>query len=116
MSYAPKNKLKKLLTINAGEIDLPLMNASPTQNTTGAGTSAAHIVRKIHSDIDGRNRQFVYTLYSDGSARTIEITRHCGDIARRTQRTYEEFHAVNSDVADMLHCLASRDTLPAGWY
>jgi len=92
------------------------MNASPTQNTTGAGSSAAHIVRKIHSDIDGRNRQFVYTLYADGSARTIEITRHCGDIARRTQRTYEEFHGVGSDMADMLHSLASRDALPAGWY
>jgi len=87
-----------------------------TTNTMGAGEAAAHIVRKIHSDIDGRNRQFVYTLYADGSARTIEIARHCGDIARRTQRTYEELHVVNSDMADMLHSLASRDTLPAGWY
>lgn len=87
-----------------------------THTTTGAGATAAQIVRTIHSDIDGQNRQFVYTLHADGSARTIEITRHCGDIARRTQRTYEEFHAVNSDMAEMLHGLASRDNLPAGWY
>ena len=91
------------------------MNAL-TNTQTGAGATAAQVVRTIHSDIDGRNRQFVYTLYADGSARTIEITRHCGDIARRTQRTYEEFHAVNSDMADMLHSLASRGMLPAGWY
>jgi len=90
--------------------------STQTTQTTGAGETAAQIVRKIHSDIDGRNRQFVYTLYADGSARTIEITRHCGDIARRTQCTYEEFHAVNSDMADMLHRLTSQDTLPAGWY
>lgn len=34
---------KNHLTIKAGRIDLPLMNASPTQNTTGTGNfSAAH--------------------------------------------------------------------------
>jgi hypothetical protein len=91
------------------------MNALTTTKA-GAGIPAAHIVRKIHSDIDGRNRQFVYTLYADGSARTIEITRHCGDIARRTQRTYEEFHGAGSDMADMLNALASRPSLPDGWY
>ena len=29
------------MTINAGKIDLPLMNASPTHTTTGAGAIAA---------------------------------------------------------------------------
>ena len=40
MSYAPQ---KNHLTINAGRINLPLMNAHTIENTTGAGATAAQI-------------------------------------------------------------------------
>jgi hypothetical protein len=81
----------------------------------GAENSAAQVVRTIHSDSDGRNRQFIYTLYSDGSAQTHEITRHCSDPARRTQCTHRERHPVGSEMATLINRLASQP-LPAGWY
>ena len=87
-----------------------------THTTTGAGTSAARIVRNIYSDSDGYNRQFIYTLYSDGSAMSREITRHCGDPARRTQCTYRERHEIGSEVAVLINRLASQPSLPVGWY
>jgi hypothetical protein len=82
----------------------------------GAGISAAQITRTIYSDIDGHNRQFVYTLHADGSAMSREITRHCGDPARRTQCTYAERHDVGSEMAVLINGLASQPSLPAGWY
>jgi hypothetical protein len=89
-----------------------------TQNTTtGAGnTTAARIARTIYSDSDGHNRQFIYTLYADGSAMSREITRHCSDPAQRTKCTYRERHDVGSEMAALINRLASQAPLPAGWY
>jgi hypothetical protein len=88
-----------------------------TQNTTtGAEISAARIARTIYSDSDGHNRQFIYTLYSDGSAMSREITRHCSDPAQRTKCTYRERHEVGSEMAVLINRLASQPSLPAGWY
>ena len=75
-----------------------------------------NITREIHSDIDDRNRQFVYTLHSNGSAVSREITRHCSDPARRTKCTYEEQHDAGSEMAVLIHRIASQSLLPSGWY
>jgi hypothetical protein len=87
-----------------------------TTKTTGTGNSAVQIAREIYSDSDGRNRQFIYTLYSDGSAMSREITRHCSDPAQRTKCTYRERHDSGSEMAVLIHRLASQSPLPAGWY
>jgi hypothetical protein len=89
-----------------------------TQNTTtGAGnTTAAQIIRTIYTDSDGHNRQFIYSLYADGSAMSREITRHCSDPARRTRCTYRERHDVGSEMAVLINRLAAQPSLPAGWY
>ena len=84
--------------------------------TTGAGTSAAQILRTIYTDSDGHNRQFIYSLYADGSAMSREITRHCSDPARRTRCTYRERHDAGSEMAVLINRLASQPSLPAGWY
>jgi len=60
------------------------------------------IVKTTYDDIDDLNRQFVWTLFSDGSALTQEITRHCGDAARRTKETYRAEHPVGSWQADYI--------------
>ena len=91
--------------------------STTTPQTTGTGNlSAVQITREIYSDSDGRNRQFIYTLYSDGSAMSREITRHCSDPAQRTKCTYRESHDSGSEMADLIHRLASQSPLPAGWY
>jgi hypothetical protein len=60
------------------------------------------IAKTKKSDIDSKNRQFIWTLYTDGSAMSREITRHCGDAARRTQETWREEHAAGSEMASMI--------------
>lgn len=90
--------------------------AIPTHTSTGAGNlSAVRIVREIHSDSDGQNRQSVYTLYSDGSAMTRELTRHL-EYAGSVRCTHSERHAVGSEMALLIQRLASLSPLPAGWY
>ncbi len=71
--------------------------------------------RVIYSDIDGQNRQFIYTLNSDGSAMSQEITRHL-DYAGSMRCTYRERHDSGSEMAVLIHRLASQSPLPAGWY
>lgn len=71
--------------------------------------------RVICSDSDGQNRQFIYTLYADGSALTQEITRHLS-YAGSTRETYRERHDSGSEIAVLIHRLASQSPLPAGWY
>ena len=91
------------------------MNTNNT--TTGAGnTTAAQVIRTIHSDSDGQNRQFIYTLYSDGAAMSREITRHCSDPAQRTKCTYKEQHEAGSEMATLIQRLAAQSPLPVGWY
>lgn len=85
------------------------------ETTTGAGNSAAQVVRSIHSDSDGQNRQSVYTLFSDGSAMTYEITRHLR-YAGSADCTHRERHAIGSEMASLISRLASLSPLPAGWY
>lgn len=88
----------------------------PIDTTTGAGNlSAVRIVREIHSDSDGQNRQSVYTLYSDGSAMTHEITRHLR-YAGSADCTHRERHAIGSEMAGLINRLASLSPLPSGWY
>lgn len=87
-----------------------------TTTATGAGTSAAQAIRTIHSDSDGNNRQFVYTLYADGTAMSREITRHCSDVAQRTKCTHKERHEAGSEMAVLIQRLAAQPSLPAGWY
>ena len=59
-------------------------------------------IKTVTSDIDNRNRQFIWTAYSDGSAMSREITRWCSDAARHTKETWHEFHAPGSDMALMI--------------
>jgi hypothetical protein len=54
------------------------------------------------SEIDNQNRQFIWTLYTDGSALSREIARHCGDAARRTKETWREEHLAGSEMAQMI--------------
>lgn len=83
-----------------------------TQNTkTGEGLAS----RVIFSDIDGQNRQFIYTLNADGSAITQEITRHL-TYAGSMRETYRERHDSGSEMAALIHRLASQSPLPVGWY
>jgi len=60
------------------------------------------IIKITHSDIDSQNRQFIWTAYEDGSALSREITRHCGDVARRTKETWRESHKAGSDTAKLI--------------
>lgn len=60
------------------------------------------IIKITTSDIDSRNRQFIWTQFSDGSALSREITRHTGDAARRTKETWREFHEAGSTMALMI--------------
>ena len=90
------------------------MNTNTT--ATGAGASAAQIICTIHSPVDGRNRQTVWTLYSDGSAQTQEIARHCADAARRTQCAYEERHEAGSEIAALIRRMADAESLAEGYY
>lgn len=60
------------------------------------------IIKTTSSDIDSQNRQFIWTQYSDGSALSREITRHCGDAARRTKETWRQVHAAGSEMALMI--------------
>ena len=60
------------------------------------------IIKTTSSDIDSQNRQFIWTQYSDGSALSREITRHCGDAARRTKETWRQVHASGSEMAQMI--------------
>jgi hypothetical protein len=84
--------------------------------TTGTGNlSAVRIVREIHSDSDGHNRQSVYALCSDGSAMTYEITRHLR-YAGSADCTNRERHAIGSEMALLVQRLASLSPLPSGWY
>jgi hypothetical protein len=85
------------------------MNAQTTQ--TGGGFAP----RVIYSDIDGQNRQFIYTLNTDGSAMSQEITRHLS-YAGSMRETYRERHDSGSEMAMLIHRLSSQSPLPSGWY
>ena len=68
-------------------------------------TTTAPLVT-IHDKLDGQNRQFVWTLYSDESALTRELTHHTGDPALRTKETYREIHPAGSEMAGYLFRIA----------
>jgi hypothetical protein len=59
-------------------------------------------IKITYSDIDSQNRQFIWTQFSDGSALSREITRHCGDAARRTKETWRESHQAGSEMAKLI--------------
>jgi len=68
----------------------------------------------IYSDTDSKNRQFLYTLYRDGSALIEEITRHLS-YAGSARCTYRERHESGSEYAKLIHRLAT-EPLPVGWF
>jgi hypothetical protein len=68
-------------------------------------------IASIHDDIDGQNRQFIWTVYSDGSAMTREITRHTSDPALPMKETYREVHEAETDMARDIHRLAHKKGL-----
>ena len=65
-------------------------------------TTIPQEIKTIHDEIDGQNRQLIWTAFSDGSAMSREITRHCGDAARRTKETFREIHPAGSEMAVMI--------------
>lgn len=71
-------------------------------------TPKKEIVGTVRDEIDSENRQLIWTLFSDGSAQTREITRHSGDSARRTKETYREDHAPDSEEAKLIAELLRR--------
>ena len=60
------------------------------------------VIKTATSEIDSQNRQFIWTVYEDGSALSREITRHCSDAARRTKETWRLAHAPGSEMALMI--------------
>ena len=57
------------------------------------------MIKMMTSEIDEKNRQFIWKLFPDGSAMTTEITRWCSDAARSTKETYREVHPAGSEWA-----------------
>jgi len=59
------------------------------------------IVKYVTSEIDEQNRQFIWTLFSDGSAQSCEVARHLNHACSATA-TWREDHAVNSEMARLI--------------
>jgi len=61
------------------------------------------VIKTATSEIDSQNRQFIWTVYEDGSAlsREIQWPLSC-DAARRTKETWRLAHAPGSEMALMI--------------
>ena len=75
------------------------MQTKHTAENTEA--SAVKVTRRIYSDLDSMNRQFVWDLLDDGSAETRELTRHL-DYAGSVKITYSENHPAESEMAVLI--------------
>ena len=75
------------------------MTTKHTAETTEA--SAVKVARRIYSDSDSMNRQFVWDLLDDGSAETRELTRHL-DYAGSVKITYSANHPAGSEMAVLI--------------
>ena len=62
-------------------------------------------IKTVRSDFDSKNRQFIWTAFSDGSARSREITHHTGDPARPSKETWCDDHEAGSELAAMIHAM-----------
>jgi hypothetical protein len=74
----------------------------PNQMTTT--TKSRQQIKLIISDIDGQNRKFLWSAYSDGSAMTREITQHLTHACSTTE-TFREEHPAGSEMAEMIHAM-----------
>tara|TARA_R110001583_G_scaffold141056_12_gene293198 strand:+ start:6487 stop:6735 length:249 start_codon:yes stop_codon:yes gene_type:complete len=80
---------------------------------TKHNTTTAPLVT-IFDAQDSQNRQFIWTLYRDGSALTRELTHHTGDPALQTKETYREIHPAGSETArDLFRMAKIKGHLPA---
>jgi hypothetical protein len=64
----------------------------------------AALIKTIRNEIDGQNRQLIWTAYADGSAMSREITRHLTHVCSATE-TYREDHPAGSELAAMIHAM-----------
>jgi hypothetical protein len=67
--------------------------------TTETITPRRSITRTVYSERDSQDRQFVWTLFDDGSAQSQELVWHTGDPARPVKVTWTEDHPAGSDMA-----------------
>ena len=68
-------------------------------------------IATIYDEIDAENRQLVWTLFSDGSAESRELTRHTGDPARMTKETWRESHPAGSESAVLIKRMAEKSAI-----
>lgn len=68
---------------------------------TNTEASAVKVARRIYSDLDSMNRQFVWDLLDDGSAETRELTRHL-DYPGSVKITYSANHPAESEMARLI--------------
>jgi hypothetical protein len=68
---------------------------------TNTKASVVKVTRRIYSDLDSMNRQFVWDLLDDGSAETRELTRHL-DYAGSVKITYSANHPAESEMAALI--------------
>jgi hypothetical protein len=61
-------------------------------------------IKTIRNEIDGQNRQLIWTAYADGSAMSREITRHITHACSATE-THREKHPAGSELATMIHAM-----------
>ena len=55
-----------------------------------------------YSNRDSQDRQFKWTLFTDGSALSEELTWHTGDPARPVKVTWSESHDKDSEMANSI--------------
>ena len=75
------------------------MTTKHTAKTTEA--NAVKVVRRIYSDLDSMNRQFVSDLLDDGSVEVRELTRHLS-YAGSVRITYSANHPAGSEMAVLI--------------
>jgi hypothetical protein len=63
------------------------------------------LIKTTTSELDSLERHFLWLAYSDGSAKSMEIKRHCSDPARRTQCTWEQEHPAGDEMAVLIHAM-----------
>jgi len=68
-------------------------------------------IATIYGDYDSNNRQFIWTLFSDGSAMSREITHHRSDPARPSKETWRESHPAGSESAILIQRMAEKSAL-----
>jgi hypothetical protein len=62
------------------------------------------VIKTIHDDLDSQNRRFVWTLFSDGSAMSREITHHSTH-AGSMKETWREEYPAGSEMAEMISAM-----------